>query len=973
MLLSGALLALLFGAALSMAAETNSPVFGLRCEYLSNPSGIDVQSPRLSWILDAAGGVRGQSAYRVLVASSPEILQVDEGDLWDSGRVESAQTTWVEYDGEPLRSGQQAFWKVRVWTDAGAASAWSPQASWSMGLIEASDWHSKWIGEALPEGTDEGTPLPFPWLRKTFNLEQKPERAVAYVNALGYYELYVNGVKVDDHVLSPVVSDFSKRTFYIAHEIADYLEPGNNVVALWLGRGWYVQGHPGVIHDGPLVRAQIEISMPDGSESEIVTDESWKLHESHLSPVGSGRVFGDYGGERYDAALALPDWNSASLDDSSWQSAAVFEPPEVPATAPMVQPDRIVESIKAFQVQPFEDGGWIIDMGKNFTGWLAINLPAIPAGSMVKLEYSDQLERDQPAPDMIPALRRDPTITRGFGGGGGGNRGNAPETPGRGGPEASAPGGPGAPGQSGAAATGRGGAGAPGGGRGRGGNQTTLPNTFNQRDEIIGNGEPLTFRSRFNYHAFRYVRVIGIDAAPSVSDATGYLIRTSYDRAGDFTSSNDLLNRIYQMTNRTYEALSLSGMVVDCPTRERQGYGGDAATSFEMGMLSFQTGGLYSHWLSLWRDAQDPDTGDVPNTAPYYGRAAGGPMWSGIVVTLPWHMYVQYGDKRVLETNYPTIQKWLDAITSETVDDVLIGRNGEPGGGSMMRFIGDWLTPKGSYSGDTPTAQILNSVHLIYQLQTAAKIATALGKPEDAAEYAAKADAIAAATHGRFYNADDHTYGNGDSVLEAFPLLVGMVPEELRMDVMNSLENVLRVRNQGHLDSGLPGTYFLWKALMELDRNDLVYLFTNTTEYPGWGYMLANGATTSWESWTGQSHIHDTLITIGAWFTQGLGGIRTDENAPGFQHFFVKPAPVGDLTFAKATHQSIRGEIISDWQIEDGTFKLSVTVPPGTTATVYLPGQGAITTEAEHTSSTEGDAERGFDVGPGTHTFETMM
>ena len=968
------------------AQKGGPPVHGLRCEYLSNPLGIDVQKPRLSWTLNAAAGVRGQQAYRLLVASSPAGLQRDQGDLWDSGRVASSQNAWVEYGGKALVSGQRAYWKVRIWSETGAALPWSEQASWSMGLLQAADWHSKFIGERAPAGAVEGAALPFPQLRKTFDLKQKPARAVAYVNALGYYELYINGKKVDDHVLSPHVSDYSKRTVYVTHEIADYLVPGKNVAALWLGRGWYVRGHPGVVHDGPLVRSQIEIFMGDGSRSEIVTDESWKIRESALTPVGSGRVFGDYGGEKYDAALELPGWNTVGLDDATWQPAAVFEPPQVPATALLVEPNRIMETIEAVAVQPFADGGWIVDMGRNFTGWVEIKLPAIAKGALVKLEYSDQLERDKPAPDTIPALRRDES-TRGGGGGGQGARGAAAPPGAAGAAAATAQGQRGAapPGATGATPPGAraggapGVAGAPAGGgaqasaRGRGGNQTTLPNSFNQRDEIVGNGAPLTFRSRFNYHAFRYVRVIGVDAAPAVSSATGLMIRTAYDRAGSFTSSNELLNQIYQMVTRTYEALSLGSMVVDTPTRERQGYGGDGATSMEIGMFAFQTGGLYNTWLAHWRDAQDPKTGSIPNTAPYYNRAAGGPMWGGFAVTLPWHMYLQYGDRGVLEASYPMIQKWLTSLLADTTDNVLLGRDGQPGGRGMMNFIGDWLTPKGSYSGNTPTAHILNSAHLVYQLRIASKIATALGKTADASDYAARADATAKATHQRFFNAADHTYGNGDSALEVFPLMVGMVPAELRQGVLRAAENIIRVRNQGHLDSGLPGTYFLWKGLMQLDRNDLVYLFTNTKEYPGWGYMLANGATTSWESWTGASHIHNTLITIGGWFVEGIAGIRPDEKAPGFRHFFVQPAPVGDLTFAKATYRSIHGEIVSDWRIEDGRFRLSVTVPPGSSATVVLPGEGAIKTLAKPTTSTDVNPRRGFDVGPGRHTFDAAM
>src|SRR5207253_267295 len=155
---------------------------------------------------------------------------------------------------------------------------------------------------------------------------------------------------------------------------------------------------------------------------------------------------------------------------------------------------------------------------------------------------------------------------------------------------------------------------------GRGGNPTVFPNTFNQRDEVVGSGSALTFRSRFNYHGFRYVRVTGIDTAPAVSGATGYLIRTAYDRAGEFTSSNELLNRLYQMVTRTYEALTLGGYVVDCPTRERLGYGGDAGASMETGMFNFSVGGLYNRWLANWRDSQDPRDDDA--NVEFSGRLA---------------------------------------------------------------------------------------------------------------------------------------------------------------------------------------------------------------------------------------------------------------------------------------------------------------------------------------------------------------
>ncbi|MBI5083139.1 MAG: family 78 glycoside hydrolase catalytic domain [Acidobacteria bacterium] len=903
-------------------------VQGLRCEYLADPAGIDVEKPRLSWRLSPASGIRAQGAYRVLVASSLDGLRKDQGDLWDSGRVSSADSTWVPYAGKMLRSGQRVYWKVRVWSDAGKASSWSGPATWSMGLLQASDWRAKWIGERRPSGTAEGTPLPFPWLRKTFTLPAKPSRAVAYVNPLGYYELYINGKKVDDHVLSPAVSDYSKRNLYVTHEVADYLVPGKNVVALWLGRGWYVKGHPGVIHDGPLVRAQLNITNADGGVTEVVTDETWKVRESHLAPLGRGTAFGDYGGERWDAALDLPGWNAPGLDDAAWQTAAVFEPPPAITAAQMVEPNRIVETIHSVGVEAYPQGGWVIDMGKNFVGWLELRLPALAKGTTVKLEYSDQMEPDKPAP------------------------GSSTPRPAQGAVKPPA------------------GAAAPK--PGRGGNPTVFPNTHNQRDEVVSNGEPITFRSRFNYHGFRYVRVLGTGAAPAVGDATGFFIRTAYDRAGEFTSSDELLNQIHQMITRTYEALTLGGYVVDCPTRERLGYGGDAGTSFETGMLNFSTGGLYNRWLANWRDAQAP-SGSLPHTAPnYQNQGGGGPMWGGMVVTLPWQMYLQYGDRRALEANFPMMKQWLAYLASETTDDLLLDHKSHAMGMQAWNFLGDWLTPKGSLRGTVPPVQAINSVHYLYQLQTAAKIAKVLGETAEASAFDARAAAVAKAIHARFYNAADYTYTNGHSIQEAFPLLTGVVPPELREHVMAKVEQVIRVQNGGHLDTGMHGTYFLMKYLLEVDRNDLIYEMVSKRDYPGWGYMLANGATTVWEGWTGQSHIHDTLISIGAWFTQGLAGIRTDGVTPGFKHFVVKPAVVGGLTFVKGKYRSIHGDIASDWRVEKGTFKLTVSVPPGTTATVIVPGEGSIRTKARPSARSAG-GPRSFDVAPGTHSFETVL
>ncbi|MGE5567551.1 MAG: family 78 glycoside hydrolase catalytic domain [Rhodospirillales bacterium] len=895
-----------------LASGQTLAVQNMRCEYLVNPLGIDVEKPRLSWQLTPGPRGRQQSAFHVLVASSLEDLQKNRGDLWDSGRTASGNTTFVEYAGQPLTSGMRAWWKVRVWDEKGRASAWSSPAYWSMGLLKESDWSARFIGMAHPNGVKEGPPLPFPWLRKNVRLDGKPQRATAYVNALGYYELYVNGKKVDDYVLMPTVVDYSKRTWYVTHDITNYLVQGDNTVALWLGRGWYVRKHPGVIHDGPLVRAQFDITLAGGKEVKVGTDATWKVKASPITPLGRGTAFGDYGGERYDARLELEGWNSVKLDDSGWDSAAVFDPPKVRTSADMVEPNRILETLKPVKIEKSPAGGWLIDMGKNYTGWLDLRLPSnIEAGRTIKIEYAD-------AP---PPIR---------------NR----------------------------------------------------YDTFNQRDEYITRaGAGQLIRSRFNYHAFRWAHVTGLDQEPSAADITGHFIRTAYGRASQFESSNDLLNRIYRLVTWTYECLTLGGYVVDCPTRERLGYGGDAGTSIETGLFNFDTGGLYSRWAANWRDAQDPESGDLPYTAPNYpDQGGGGPMWSGFVVTMPWQVYLHYGDKRVLETNYEMIQKWLNFANSKVKDGIL-----EPYISIGIRmpqwnYLGDWVTPRKEGRRDISrhevSARFINNAHYLYTLRLAARIAEILNRPADAAMYTQRADTLQRTLHQRFYDAANNSYATGEQPYLSLALMLGIAPPDVREAVMKNLEHTITVKDKGHFDSGMHGTYFLIKQLLEDNRNDLVYLMTSQKTYPSWGDMLEQGATTAWENWSGGSHIHDTLISIGSWCIQGIGGIRIDEKVPGFRRFILKPALVGDLTFARTRYNSIHGPIVSNWEIRNGTLNMDVIVPPGTTAELHLPSAApdAVTESGRPVARAEGvkaaGQEKGvaiFELTSGSYRFTSKL
>ncbi len=266
---------------LASVAVADVNVTNLRCEYLKDPLGIDVAKPRLSWQLVSAERDQKQTAYQIIV----------EG-LWDSGKVPSDQSINVEYDGPALKPGQRVTWKVRVWP----GGVWSKPSSWTMG---PSQWTAKWIGTGESVRPPEGgeNTLADPWFRKTFKLDAKPLRATAFVASIGYHELYVNGRKIGDAVLMPVVTDNSKRARYVTYDITEHLRPGANVIGLWLGTSWAIFPK---FETADRPRAPLVIGQFDLDDRRIVTDDSWKTHPSPSTLLGAW-TYMNFGGELYDA------------------------------------------------------------------------------------------------------------------------------------------------------------------------------------------------------------------------------------------------------------------------------------------------------------------------------------------------------------------------------------------------------------------------------------------------------------------------------------------------------------------------------------------------------------------------------------------------------------------------------------------------------------------------------------------------
>ena len=383
-------------------ASPSIKVVDMRTEYLQDPLGIDTPQPRLSWKLMATdAGQRGQqqSAYQILVATSPDRLVEGQADLWDSGWRESSQSHLVEYGGADLTSGMACWWQVRIKDQLGKPSKWSNTSRWSMGIVDAADWKAQWIGTDddfdIPEGTvtDKDVPFHDPWFRKTFKLNANAHRAEMHVASIGYHELYVNGQKVSDAVLAPAVADHGHRARYVTYDVAPYLTKGKNVVAVWLGTSWSV--YPYYQNEdrpaSPIFTMQGDLHLEDGSSMRITTDHTWKTHPSPNRLIGAW-FFHNYGGEHYDASKEIDDWNLASHDDSHWAPVAKYQP-DVTLSAEMLEPNRLVKPIEAVSVERRQGGTWRVDMGVNFAGWLEVDVSGQP-GTVVTIKSS---ERDEEA------------------------------------------------------------------------------------------------------------------------------------------------------------------------------------------------------------------------------------------------------------------------------------------------------------------------------------------------------------------------------------------------------------------------------------------------------------------------------------------------------------------------------------------------------------------------------------------------
>lgn len=382
-------------------ARQQLSVEDLRVEHMENPSVVDATQPRLSWIntpqSKTARGLK-QTAYRIVVASSMKKLQQGNYNLWDSGRQESDASSLVAYQGKPLPSAQDCYWKVQTWDQDGKPSAWSKPARWGMGLLQASDWKAQWIAPSLDHA---GAPL----LRKQFKTRGKVKQAKVFVCGLGYFELYVNGQRIGDDYLVPNMTDYTERhdlakgpiaiagnmsghrVMYLAYDVTRQLQKGGNALGVLLGNGFYdaLNLNIPLSHFGEkCLRLQLQLTYTDGTTQMVCTDDTWQTKPSAITYNSV------HGGEIYNANLETPLWATASDNSEGWQSVKTIEGPKAEMTAHTAPTDRIVETMKPISLTRREDGAWVVDFGKEISGWLHLRDLEGTKGDTLKVDYMSE-------------------------------------------------------------------------------------------------------------------------------------------------------------------------------------------------------------------------------------------------------------------------------------------------------------------------------------------------------------------------------------------------------------------------------------------------------------------------------------------------------------------------------------------------------------------------------------------------------
>ncbi|WP_339106117.1 family 78 glycoside hydrolase catalytic domain [Haloterrigena salinisoli] len=906
----------------------------LRVEYAEEPNTVlpadgdsddgELEDLRFSWEVAGPRGV-AQSAYRIRVAEESTPLESGEDLVWDSGVVESTQSTHVPYDGEPLKADTTYYWSVRLW-DGDEASDWSEATRFVTALPDDEHWEGEWIGPDYGEW-DEDDPIdydfleegdyddrPEPLLRREFDLERDVVEARIHISGLGCYELYINGERVGDRVLDPAQTQYNERALYSTYDVTEHVNEGRNAIATALGRlrfgemvadnGDWRWSHAPWWSD-PQLLVQLNVEFADGTSASIVTDNDWRMTD------GPTRFDSLFAGEVYDAREEKPGWTEPDYDDGDWETAPTADDPGVDLTPQHVQPMRVRNTLDPIEITEPEDGVYVFDFGQVMTGWAELTVEG-DAGTGVTVSYGEKLNDDG-------------TVD----------------------------------------------------------NSNFLVAAPMQRDHyILGGDGTEQWEPSYSYKGFRYVQIEGYPGEPEPDALEAKHIYTAFDEdvESGFESSNDLFNQLHENTLWAYRN-NMQGLPTDTPKYEKNGWTGDAQLTAETGIYNYDMARFWKKWLRDFADAQRDD-GETPTVVPNNTEysfvdfqpnfdAVQGPTpgWDAAFILIPWWVYQYYGDERILETHYENWTQYIEWIQLWSEGDILedLPESVSDQEEVIRAFedshvlpvgLGDWggapLTDTDDgYGGGGDEVPISSTAYYYRFTQVLAETASLIGRDEEAAEWDALAEEIREDFNDEFLDTERGYYRTGqhEAYLQTsnlLPLAFDMVPEEYEdVVVENLVENVMETHD-GHLNTATLGSKYILPVLTEHGHHDAAYTVATQTDYPSWGHWIANGRTSLLEFWEldSRSWNHHFLGVTDEWFYKHLAGIQVGE--PGFEHVRIAPKPAGDLEWASGKTDTVRGVVESSWELvespgkgRDGQgIRLDVTIPGNATATVEIPTLG---------------------------------
>jgi len=897
----------------------------LACELLHNPSGIDLPNPNFSYILNPANNLAGnlhQKAYQILVSSNLDLLNKDEGDMWNSGKVISNKMAFIEYVGKPLKSSQKYWWKVRVWDQKDEVSDWSAFAIWTMGILSEADWKAKWISangaekyaikyssarqdidikrdiieyrKAIkPGATDPNYSSML--LRKEFEVNPELRRAVIHVSGLGHYELTINGKKVGDYLLAPGWTDYRYTALYDSYDVTEMLSEGENAMGLILSNGMYNIQFDSIRYVkflnsyGPLMaKAQLHLEYSNGTTNDIGTDETWRVSPGPITYMN------EYGGEDFDARLVETGWDKPSFKLSNrWAKAIALPDTKIglkglSCSAPPIKAIETMIPVKKTELKP---NVWIYDLGQNTSIMPEIKVKG-PRGSIVRITPSELLYTDGSI-DRRSATQHT----------------NGPAWW-----------------------------------------QYTLNSEENQN-----------YFPKFFYQGCRYLQVELFPAkdenkTPEILELKGIVVHSSATPIGTFSCSNDLFNRIYSLV-RWAQRSNMMSVLTDCPAREKMGWLEQYHLNGPSLRYNFDLLTLFRKGMGDMSDSQFKN-GFVPNVAPELFYAGSGvvsdgsdgafftgdpvasglhnsPEWGSSFIIVPWQQYIFSGDVTLIRRYYGKMKSYLSFLDQWSK-------------GNLLYFgLGDWydMGPKDPWGSQLTPIEFTASAIYYYDYKVMASMANLTGEKEDAKRFMEKAEVIRKAFNEKFYNEEKGIYSTRSNTAMAMPLALNIADEKNRVEIAKKL--VSDIREHGNsFTSGDVGYRFLLKALAMEGYSNLIYEMNNQSEKPGYGYQLKMGATALTEKWNADganmgSQNHFMLGQINEWFFHDLVGIGVEEDGSGagFRHSIIKPILVGDLKWVKGSYQTISGLISTEWKRDNETFSLDVSIPANTLATVYIPAK----------------------------------